>query len=124
LQPAVFPFVRHLRIPVNMTVRCGTEETIPLLVGFYRVVSLNVDLFWRSLDTINAQSWSILGKNLSGVVSLSLKLFYSANTSSLARVICALPCLRELFIRGVENSELPGLPSATMFRLPPPSSHL
>jgi hypothetical protein len=56
LQPAAFPFVHHLCIPMNVTLRYGTHKTIPLLVGFYRIVSLNVDLFRWSLDVMNAQS--------------------------------------------------------------------
>jgi hypothetical protein len=73
---------------------------------------------------VNAETWSTLGKNLPGVVSLSLTHFSFSNVSSLAQVVSSFPLLRELSMRGLMRSTWtavfqPELPSATMFRLPP-----
>jgi hypothetical protein len=125
LQSAVFPFVRHLCIRLNERLSYGAptwDKLIPLLVGFHRIVSLNLPVFWESLDVMNPETWSLLGKNFSGVVSLSLVTvhFSYTNVSSLARIICAFPCLRELSIRVDINSTFPELSSAaTTFRLSP-----
>jgi hypothetical protein len=73
LQPAAFPFVRHLRLRMHVQLLNGApywDNIFPLLIGFRRVVSLNI--FLARLDSTNPQLWSTLGNNLPGVVSLSL----------------------------------------------------
>jgi hypothetical protein len=121
LQPATFPFVRHLDIP--MTVRLSFaaptwEEVAPLLVGFHRIISLKLVLMERSLNAISAQTWLALGENLPGVVSLSLTHFKRSDASSVAQAICAFPHLRQLSIQG-SITRLPELASAMAFRLSP-----
>jgi hypothetical protein len=122
LQPAVFPFVRHLRIDMSVAIAGGApiwENIITLLIGFDRIVSLDVTLCWRSL---HAQMWSTLSNNFSGVVSLSVRHFAFHDATSLTRVLCAFPRLRKLSMRGMMSVEAPALeaepPSATTFRLP------
>jgi hypothetical protein len=122
LQPAAFHFVRHLRIIMDGRLRNGAEswdKVIPLLVGFHRIISLKIILF-ESLNFIDAQTWLALGKKFSKVVSLSLTDFSCDNVSSLARVICAFPHLRELSLHGVMTGAFESeQPSATTFPLPP-----
>jgi hypothetical protein len=94
------------------------DEVVPLLVGFHRVVSMNV-VQWVSLNAISAQTWLTLGRNFSRVESLFLTSVKDNDISSLARVLCAFPCLRKLSIRMPVNSTIPELSSATTFRLSP-----
>jgi hypothetical protein len=121
LQPAAFPFVRHLHILMDMR-QCNSgptwDEIILQLVGFHRIVSLTVDLSGQSP---NAQTWSALGKNFPTVVSLYLGGFGCSQASSLVRLICSFPSLRKLFVCGVFRltSTESALASATTLRLSP-----
>jgi len=57
LQSAVFPFVRHLNFHMYMHFSDkvqSRDEIIPLLIGFYRIVSLNIVLFWQTPNIVNA----------------------------------------------------------------------
>jgi hypothetical protein len=95
------------------------DEIIPLLIGFHRIASLELELSERSLNSINPQTWLALGRTLSGVVSLSLMCFKQSDVPSLARAICAFPCLRELSIFGYIESTFPELVSSATFQLSP-----
>jgi hypothetical protein len=123
LQPAAFPFVRHLLILIDLSWRLffrapTWDRIIPLLVGFHRVTSLEVNLCGLSLDVINTQTWLTLSKNFSSVVSLSLEYFSSTDASSLAQVFCAFHHLRKLSLHGSMSSTPTELVSTTTFRLP------
>jgi hypothetical protein len=100
------------------------DHIIPLLIGFHRIVSLDITLFGQYLDSTNPEMWSTLGNNFSGVVSLSLSNLFFTDASDFAQAVCAFPCLRKLIIRDVINSTSTEmfeseLPPATTFRLPP-----
>jgi hypothetical protein len=76
---------------------------------------------------VNAQPWSTLAENFSGVTSLSISTiaqdFVFNDANSFARMVCAFPRLRELRMRCTVRSTLTvvaseaELPSATTFRL-------
>jgi len=131
LRPAVFPFVRHLRFFPGDIFGSGSDnravawnESLLQVVGFPRIVSLNVDSLWRFLGATDIQMLSTFGKNLSGIVSLSLLRVYYTDVPSLARVICAFPCLRALSMVGsmcAANAEAfqSEQPCVTTLRLPP-----
>jgi hypothetical protein len=100
LQPAVFPFVRHLYICMRRR-NPSWNTTFSMLIGFNRTISLEINLLERSLNDINTPTWLALGNNFSRVVSLSLRRFRYSMVASLARLICAFPCLRKLSIHDV-----------------------
>jgi len=129
LQPAVFPYVRHLNLRIGVNEASIWDEIMTLLVGFHRIVSLNIVLpFSYPPDLMNAQSWSTLGENFSAVTSLCFESessrFVFDNATSFARMVCAFPRLQKLRMRSTVLSTSTAalqaeLPSATTLRLSP-----
>jgi hypothetical protein len=126
LQPAAFPFVRCLLLLMDRSSHGpygvpAWDEVVPLLVGFHRVVSLEVFISEQYLNTLSPQTWLALGKTFSKVVSLRLSCVTLSDASSFTRVVCAFFCLRELRMHVSLDLtfQVPESSFATTFRLSP-----
>src|ERR1700730_10281954 len=53
LQPATLPYVRHLRIDVDVPGTPIWDNVIPLHIGFRRIVSLSINLLEGYLERTN-----------------------------------------------------------------------